>query len=219
MKRIILIVLLTLYYTSTFSQEVNSSAIELNTTKPIFIIKNSFSNTDVNIGYSLKYSEYFDNLKLSFGIDYCPISYRFKQETFGISQIVKYQKRYLNFPIYFTFPMSTKKTQLNCITGIVLNHLISYNVIVITDNFPKKEYTTKIKNNLIPSFRIGAEFSQKIGKQFSIKCTSTFEYKPSGLSNMTAYKEPDFRSFVDQKFLFFLSIGIEYKFLKSFLYG
>lgn len=219
MKKIISIILFTLSYTTTFSQEVIRSSIEMNAIKPILIKKNSFSNADADIGFSFKYSEYFEIMKLSVGIEYCPISYSLKQENFGFNQMVKYQKRYLNFPVYFTFPMSTKKTQLNCIAGIVLNHLFSYNVIVTTDNFPKKEYTTKNKFNLIPSLRVGAEFSQKIGNQFSLKCTSTFEYKPSGLPNMTEFKDSDFRSFEDQKFLLFLSIGVEYKFLKSFLYG
>ncbi len=212
MKKIIIIILISIHSAIIYGQNINKFSIGMDANYLYHYLDRDTRN-NFNYGFSLLMSEKIAKIKVSFGLNFSTLNYYYKVKPNDNSALFliknEYKVQYLNFPLLIFFNNNQERQKnLNPFVGVIANKAINYDRISYSLN-TKPEYSKNINihQHLGFTFRFGANVSHPISHNILLNAALFTDFK--FVSN-SVYSSNDFEKLPDSGITIGFNIGFAY---------
>jgi hypothetical protein len=213
MKRIALFFFILSLSFHAIGQKTDFFSVELNTSYYRYILRNTYSQ-DFNYGFSLAVNRHVNRAVIGIGINFSTKSFWNDGDTFFIIEKYDYSINYLNLPFVLKYKLNSNNLlRLYLVGGLELNKIIDYNLtIYYMDGGVSSKKITDYNDKIGLSIFTGVNVSIPVYRNFNLNVSPIIQYM---LVPGYGSQRPNYESLPEDRFLFSLSIGIEYLFHRN----
>lgn len=208
MRKIVFILSFLLYFLNSYSQDRDRISIELNGDYYHYFRGKNISN-NFNIGSSLLFSQYLNDVKISVGAHYLKKSYNSPGGAFLAIKRRRHNLKYLNIPILANIEFSSQPSITSkLLLGFNFIQLIDYRIKTFYLSGKNLQEKGLLNNsNLGLNFTLGTTFTKSLGDRYLINLStfSNFKLNPEHYDARQNYKNRP-----EDKISIGFRIGLEY---------
>jgi hypothetical protein len=199
----------------TFSvqgQNKNDISIEIDTHYLHYFMGENNQN-NFNYGYSFLVSASKAGVKVSSGVNYATQDYHYKLNPPSWSDQLnerQFSLRYFNIPFLINAEVKQfKKTSLSILSGLILNKLVSYDMVSFYADHPPLKESVKVPAAPGLSAKLGIQFTRKINQKMNINLAA-YSNAVLVVANQNGSSN-SYRSIPLNRLSWGINLGFEYK--------